>query len=309
MSRALGSSGAWMELHLRWIGGTPPDAVQSLLDVLDPRAMARLSAHPGGPRDGRLWVEGHLQAAEARPPWLPELLSVAMERGDDALMIPASWRPSRPRLACFDGDMTLVDAETIDVLGELAGRGDEIAAVTARAMAGELDFAQALRERLALLRNLPESALSEARARIALMPGAAELLRELRACDCRIAALSGGFHFLLDPIAREHGIAEVRAHELELRDGALSGELVGAVVDAEAKARALRELATASSLEPGEILAVGDGANDGPMLEAAGIGIAFLPKKLLLQAACGVVSECDLRRVADLLDLRAVERA
>jgi len=291
-----------MELHLRWIGSSPPAFVQSVLDALVPSAKARISPHPGGPRAGRIQLEGSLEENGERPLWLPELLAVAQERGDDALVVPSAWRPLRPRLACFDGDMTLVDAETIDVLGEFAGRGAEIAAITARAMAGELDFEQALRERVALLAGLPVGALEVARERIRLMPGAAALLRALRAGACRSAVFSGGFHFLLDPLAARHGIDVVRAHELEIRDAKLSGSLLGGIIDAAAKAAALREQAAELGADRRQVLAAGDGANDGPMLAEAGVALAFHPKPALLQRACGVVSGRDLSRILDLLD-------
>ena len=292
-----------LELHVRWIGDTPMSFVADALAASSGDALRRIAPHPGGPRGGRLWIEALLEADEPRPLWLPELLRIALARGDDLLIVPARWRPLQPKLAGFDGDMTLFFGETIDRLGAAAGVGESIAAITQRAMHGELDFEMALRERVRALAGLPAAELERVANATPWMPGARRLLSKLRERGATIAVLSGGFHFLLDARARELSIDHVFANHLGLYGGAVSGELEGPIVDARGKAEELTRLADALHLAPREVLAVGDGANDGPLLETAGIGIGLLPKPALLPSACGVVATRHLSRVGALLDL------
>jgi phosphoserine phosphatase len=292
-----------VQLQVRWIGTTPLAMIGDVLAAISGGEPSKIAPHPGGPRGARLWSEAVLEADEPRPIWLPELLRVARERGDDVLAVPLRWRPLQPRLAAFDGDMTLLFGETIDELGQVAGQGATIAAITERAMRGELEFEAALRERVRALAGLSIGDVERVAAAMPWMPGARQLLSALQRRGAKTAVLSGGFHFLLDRRARDAAIDHVLANRLAVRDGRLSGALEGPIVGARAKADTLNRLADELHLAPRQVLAVGDGANDGPMLAAAGIGIAFAPRPALLPSACGVVAMRHLQRAAALLDL------
>lgn len=188
-------------------------------------------------------------------------------------------------LIVLDADSTLLQGEVIDQLAARAGCADRVAAVTARAMAGELDFARALRARLALLAGLGEEVLHEVAAELRLSPGARTLIRTLKHLGYVTAVVSGGFRQVLAPLAEELGIDHLAANELEVVDGRLTGRLVGELVDRAGKAAALRRFAASSGVPLSRTIAVGDGANDLDMLAAAGLGIAFNAKPLVRDAA------------------------
>jgi phosphoserine phosphatase len=194
------------------------------------------------------------------------------------------------RLIVMDVDSTLVQGEAIDELAALAGVGDEVAAVTARAMAGELEFEDALRERVALLEGLSATALDEVYERLTLAPGARTLVRTLKRLGYRFAIVSGGFTQVTDRLAAELGIDYARANELEVADGRLTGKIAGTVVDRAAKAQALRDFAQDSKVTLDRTVAIGDGANDLDMLSAAGLGIAFNAKPVVREAAHAAVN-------------------
>jgi phosphoserine phosphatase len=188
-------------------------------------------------------------------------------------------------LIVLDVDSTLLQGEVIDLLAARAGREAEVAAVTAAAMAGELDFGQALAERVALLAGLDESALAEVAADLQLAPGARTLVRTLRRLGYVTAIVSGGFVQVVAGLAAELGIDHVAANTLELADGRLTGRLVPPVVDRAGKAEALVRFAAAAGVPLAQTVAVGDGANDLDMLAAAGLGIAFNAKPVVRRAA------------------------
>ena len=185
------------------------------------------------------------------------------------------------RLAVFDMDSTLIQQEVIDLLAAHAGVEESVAAITARAMNGELDFSASLRERVAALAGIPESVFEELKPRLELTPGADVLLRWLKRSGSRTALLSGGFMPLATYIAGVLGIDHVHANELTVADGALTGELAPGcvIVDAERKRELLLSIAEGEGVrDPRQIMAVGDGANDLLMLDAAGLGIAVNAK-------------------------------
>ena len=197
----------------------------------------------------------------------------------------------------------MIMAECIDELADFAGIKPQIAAITERAMLGELDFEAALRERVALLRGLPEGAIAECLAtRIAMMPGAKVLVETLKAKGCRTVLVTGGFHQFADPVAEELGFERVVANRLEVVEGKLTGGLVGPITDSSVKRAVLLE--EAGLLGPATItLATGDGANDIPMLEAATYGIAFAAKPKARAAANGWVDRGNLTGVLELLGI------
>ncbi|WP_154793777.1 phosphoserine phosphatase SerB [Occultella kanbiaonis] len=209
---------------------------------------------------------------------------------------------SRRRLVVMDVDSTFITAEQIDLIAAHAGTGDLVAAITERAMRGELDFARSLTERVATLAGLPASVLDEVRAQVRTAPGALELVRELLARGWPVALVSGGFHEIVDPIAAQAGITLVRANRLEADGGVLTGRVSGPIVDRAAKARHLREFAAAEGIDLADTVAVGDGANDLDMIAAAGLGVAFAAKPVVAAQADVALPGPRLDAVLALLD-------
>ena len=208
-----------------------------------------------------------------------------------------------PNVFVSDMDSTMIQAECIDELADFAGIKPQIAAITERAMQGELDFASALRERVGLLRNLSEDVIAECLAtRVTPMPGARMLVETLKSKGCKTVLVTGGFHQFADPIAEQLGFERVVANRLAVAGGALTGELDGAITDSGVKKAVLLEEAEALG-ESAVSLATGDGANDIPMLEAATYGIAFRAKPKARAAANGWIDRGDLTAVLHLLDI------
>ncbi|HET9022521.1 MAG TPA: phosphoserine phosphatase SerB [Ornithinibacter sp.] len=214
-----------------------------------------------------------------------DLALVSHESGADIAVAPAGLARRGGRLVVMDVDSTLIQDEVIELLAEHAGRAAEVAQVTEAAMRGELDFAQSLHARVATLAGLPESVLDDVRDAVRLTPGARTLVRTLKRLGFTVALVSGGFTEVVEPIARELGIHHVRANRLEVVDGALTGRVVGEVVDRAGKAAALREFAALEGLPLSRTVAIGDGANDLDMLAAAGLGVAFNAKPLVQRQA------------------------
>ncbi len=211
--------------------------------------------------------------------------------------------PVIPRIFVSDMDSTMISAECIDELADFAGIKDQIAAITERAMQGELDFESALRERVALLAEMEDSNIAECLAsRIAPMPGAKVLVATLKAHGCRTILVTGGFHQFADPVAEDLGFDRVVANRLAVTDGRLTGGLEGPITDsAVKKAVLLEEMAELG--DGATSLAMGDGANDIPMLEAATYGIAYHAKPKARAAAHGWVDRGDLTSVLELLGI------
>lgn len=205
-------------------------------------------------------------------------------------------------LLVMDVDSTLVQEEVIDLLGEEAGVGKQVADITERAMRGELDFRQALEERVATLEGLPESIFDKVYARIHFNKNAKELVAELHARGYKVGLVSGGFHETVDRLAAEAGIDYVKANHLEVVDGVLTGKTYGDIVTKEIKVQKLRDWAVENELVLSQTIAMGDGANDLPMIQAAGIGIAFCAKPIVRQQAPYQINEPDLYKVIEILD-------
>jgi len=193
-------------------------------------------------------------------------------------------------LVVMDVDSTVIQNEVIDLLAAAAGQEDAVAAITESAMAGEIDFTESLHQRVALLEGLPESIISTVREQIQLTPGARTLCRTLNRLGYRIALVSGGFSQVVAPMAQELGVAELRANSLEIENGVLTGRVVGEIIDRPGKRKALEDLAVRFGIPRRRTIAIGDGANDIDMLEAAGLGIAFNAKPLAQAAADTSVS-------------------
>ena len=198
------------------------------------------------------------------------------------------------RLIVFDVDGTLIDAEMIDELAKAAGVGGKVSEITSRAMNGEIDFKQALKERVRLLKGLPVEVLDSIVENLDVTSGAEELILALKALGYKIALISGGFTQFVEKIKEKLGIDYVYANKLVIEDGKLTGEVVEPIIDAERKAELMREVAEKENLLMEQVVAVGDGANDRFMLQNSGLGIALYPKEVLQKVASGVITKNNL---------------
>ena len=222
----------------------------------------------------RLQLDGELDFHDARL----ALLELAGELGVELTLQPGGTQRT-PRLACFDMDSTLIQAEVIDELAKIAGVGDQVAEITLAAMRGELDFQQSFRKRMGLLKGFTETSLAEIAPQLPVMPGAPRLLRALRALGCKTAILSGGFTYFANYLKDNHlAVDVIHANQLEFDGGALTGGVIDPIVDGARKASLLQEIAEEMHLSLDEVIAVGDGANDLPMLSLGALGIAFHAK-------------------------------
>ncbi|MBM7636249.1 phosphoserine phosphatase SerB [Streptococcus saliviloxodontae] len=205
-------------------------------------------------------------------------------------------------LLVMDVDSTLVQEEVIDLLGEEAGVGEKVAQITERAMRGELDFKEALDERVATLAGLSEEIFDKVYKRIHFNKGAKELVAELHKRGYKVGLVSGGFHETVDRLAKEAGVDYVKANHLEVKDGKLTGKVYGDIVTKDVKVQKLKEWAAENELELTDTIAMGDGANDLPMIQTAGIGIAFCAKPIVREQAPYQITEPDLYQVIKILD-------
>jgi phosphoserine phosphatase len=205
------------------------------------------------------------------------------------------------RLVQLDVDSTFIQQEAIELLAAKAGVLEQVAAITASAMRGELDFEQSLRARVALLKGLPESAIGEVQMEISLTDGAQNLVETLHGKGHSVSLVSGGFIDIIEPMIKTMSIKYYKANKLEIVEGVLTGGLIGAVVDRAAKAEALREFASASAVSIENTVAIGDGANDLDMMAVAGLSIAFNAKPVVVEAADLAINEPSLRSVIALI--------
>lgn len=279
---------------------SPGFRITIMASDLDPRVVADVAAHiaGGGGNIDRITRIAHypvtaigfegygVAADDLRRP----LAQISAARNVDIAVQETGLESRGQYLVVMDVDSTVIQNEVIDLLAHESGQADAVAQVTERAMSGELDFSESLHQRVALLKGLPESTLDLVRDRIQLTPGARTLCRTLNRLGYRIALVSGGFTQVVAPIAQQLGVAELRANTLEIEDGKLTGRVVGEIIDRPGKRKALEDLAIRFGIPRRRTIAIGDGANDIDMLEAAGLGIAFNAKPIARAAADTSVS-------------------
>jgi phosphoserine phosphatase len=287
--------------HLEAVSGVIADAGLNIdrIDRLSGRAP--LDANGAGSMCVELGASGSLNREDDMR---SALLALTQDYDVDvAFQHDTVYRRHR-RLIAFDMDSTLIQTEVIDELARLAGVGDKVAAITEAAMRGELDFQASFRRRVTMLKGLPLSALQQVIDTVPLMDGAERLTTTLRKLGYKMAILSGGFTFMGRELQRRLGIDYLHANELDISEGAVTGEVTTEIVDGARKARYLMEIARAEGLSMEQVIAVGDGANDLPMLRAAGLGIAFRAKPLVRQSARQALSTLGLDGILYLLGVR-----
>ncbi|GAA3898116.1 hypothetical protein GCM10022228_05980 [Halomonas cibimaris] len=308
-------------LVLTLLGESLPEALMARVDTLVSRYALYASAHR--------WLRHDTAAAPGRAACLAvelsgpalaggrvdvealreEALALGREEGVDiAIQAADEWRGHR-RLVCFDMDSTLIKTEVIDELARRHGVGDEVAAITERAMRGELDFQQSFRARMARLEGLDEAVLEDIAATLPLMDGLETLMEGLARYGYRTAIISGGFSYFARHLQKRFGFDEVHANELIIADGRVTGEVREPIVDAARKAELLQEVAARHDLKLSQTVAVGDGANDLEMLARAGLGIAFRAKPLVRQQARQSITTLGLDAVLFLMGHGCAERA
>jgi phosphoserine phosphatase len=219
---------------------------------------------------------------------------------DFSLQQDTVYRRNR-RLVAFDMDSTLIEAEVIDELAKVKGVGAKVSAITAQAMAGEIDFKESFRRRVKLLAGLPVAVLTDVAKRVPLMEGADRLIGALRHFGYRTAVISGGFTVVGERLQRELHIDYVYANALEVDGGVVTGKVQGEIIDAQRKASLLKEICRKEGIALAQCIAIGDGANDLPMLGAAGLGVAFHPKPVVRESASHAISNFGLDAVLYLM--------
>jgi len=288
-------------------GSQPLHAISALthrfgLNIDTVRRLTDRAALRRADQASRLCVEMRLRGNQADLNTLrSELMREAERLGFDfSLQQDTVFRRTR-RLVAFDMDSTLITEEVIDELALRHGVGAEVAAITADAMAGRIDFQESFRRRAALLKGMPETVLEEVARSVQLNQGAHRLIRALQHFGYKIAVISGGFQYVGDHLQKLLGIDYVHANSLRVEAGVMTGEVQGEIIDAQRKAGLLREIAEAEGIALQQTVAIGDGANDLPMLSSAGLGVAFHAKPLVRESAAHAISNFGLDTVLYLI--------
>jgi len=237
-----------------------------------------------------------------------KLLSISSDFGVDiAVQKEDIFRRSK-RLVVMDMDSTLIQVEVIDELAKSAGHGEEVSGITSKAMNGELSFNESLNKRVELLRGLDENILDEIYHNIPFTPGAKKLVKILKKLGYKTAVISGGFTFFTDRLKDELGLDYAFANELEIKDGKLTGNVLGKIINGESKAEILEDIANKENISLDQVVAIGDGANDLLMLDKAGLGIAFNAHKTVREKADYNISQENLDSIIYLLGISEKEK-
>lgn len=243
------------------------------------------------------WVVEDYQVVRLAGSLTPLATRLAHDAGLDVAPLGRIPHLKTPGLLVMDMDSTAIEIECIDEIAKLAGSGEQVAEVTERAMRGELDFAASLRQRVATLKGADANILKTVRDELPLMPGLTSLVQKLQALGWHVAIASGGFTWFAEYLRDTLHLSAAVANELEIRDGKLTGEVLGDIVDAQYKADTLRKLATRFAISPQQTVAVGDGANDLPMIKASALGIAYHAKPKVNQQSEFIIRHADLMGV------------
>ncbi len=244
------------------------------------------------------------QIAYFQGEYTPETAQYAQEIGCDISELAIVPNLAQPGLLVMDMDSTAIKIECIDEIAKLAGTGEQVSAITASAMRGELDFEQSLRQRVGTLKNAPAAILQQVRANLPMMDGFEQLVAVLKQHGWKIAIASGGFDYFADYLKQTYGLDAAVSNQLEIIEGKLSGNVLGKVVDAQYKADTLNALAAQYQIPSTQWVAVGDGANDLPMLHAASLGVALHAKPKVQAQAKTVVNFGDLTALLVLLNAK-----
>ena len=240
------------------------------------------------------WTVLHNTVVLLKGNWKAEWISIAHELALDIAPLNFHASLKQAGLLVMDMDSTAIQIECIDEIAKLAGTGDMVSAITERAMRGELDFSQSLRQRVATLRDAPEGILQEVKQHLPLMPGLVETVKELKNHGWKVAIASGGFTYFAEVLQQKLGLDFIAANQFEIIDGKLTGNVQGTIVDAQYKAQTLQQLAQQFNIPTENTVAIGDGANDLTMMQVANLGVAYHAKPKVQQLAQVIVNFTDL---------------
>ena len=240
------------------------------------------------------WTVLHNTVVLLKGNWKAEWIGIAHELALDIAPLNFHASLKQAGLLVMDMDSTAIQIECIDEIAKLAGTGDMVSAITERAMRGELDFSQSLRQRVATLKDAPEGILQEVKQHLPLMPGLVETVKELKNHGWKVAIASGGFTYFAEVLQQKLGLDFIAANQFEIIDGKLTGNVQGAIVDAQYKAQTLQQLAQKFNIATENTVAIGDGANDLAMMQVADVGVAYHAKPKVQQLAQVIVNFTDL---------------
>ncbi|OBY54168.1 phosphoserine phosphatase [Aggregatibacter aphrophilus] len=286
------------ELPAPFIADKPYHAAQAFILYSDNLNLTKLQAFQQKCGENFLcfsaWNVLHNTVVLLKGDWKAEWIGIAHELALDIAPLNFHASLKQAGLLVMDMDSTAIQIECIDEIAKLAGTGDMVSAITERAMRGELDFSQSLRQRVATLKDAPEGILQEVKQHLPLMPGLVETVKELKNHGWKVAIASGGFTYFAEVLQQKLGLDFIAANQFEIIDGKLTGNVQGAIVDAQYKAQTLQQLAQQFNIATENTVAIGDGANDLTMMQVANVGMAYHAKPKVQQLAQVIVNFTDL---------------